>query len=230
VGVYRATNTQVVENETRVSPIGIYMEGQIINAHREDKPKVDNVITNACRNIRNKLRKRRGRTKTLGITPRQAKIEWTRKVTQEWTPRPRSEGHPYRDVKKVATRRYQEHKRRTRWETFQRRTNRRQQPADSALCDDKVLRLRTGLSAAEATVATLVRTGKIGLNGFLFDMKVPGIISPACSCGWRRQTAEHVIIFCPEWREGRASMLRKADTEDFLTLVSINKGLKAICL
>lgn len=228
-GAYRATNTKVVENEARVLPIETYMEGQIINAHREDRPKIDSVITNACRNIRNKLRGRRGRTKTLGITPRQAKIEWARKVTQEWIPRPRSEEHPYKDIKKIATRRYQEYKRRTRWETFQCRTNRRQQPADSAPCDNKVLRLRTGLSAAEATVATLVRTGKIGLNGFLFDMKVPGVTSPACSCGWRRQTAEHVVIFCPEWREGRARMLRKAGTEDFLTLVSTNKGLKAMC-
>lgn len=100
--------------------------------------------------------------------------------------------------------------------------------ADLASDDDKLLSLRTGLSAAQATISTLVRTGKIGLKSFLFKANAPGIESPACECGWRREDAKHVILFCPRWQVGRRKMLRDAGTNDFLTLASTNKGLRAM--
>ena len=74
-GAYRATNARVLENETRIMPIDIYMEAQIINAHRGNRPRVDSVVTDACRRIRDRLKGKRGKSGLAKITPRQAKLE-----------------------------------------------------------------------------------------------------------------------------------------------------------
>ena len=68
-GVYRATNARVLENETRIMPIDIYMEGQIINAHRKNRPRVDSVVTDACRRICDCLKGKQGKSGLTKITP-----------------------------------------------------------------------------------------------------------------------------------------------------------------
>ena len=68
-GAYRTTNARVLENETRVMPIDIYMEGQIINAHRGNRPRVDSVVTDACRRIRDCLKGKWGKSGLTKITP-----------------------------------------------------------------------------------------------------------------------------------------------------------------
>lgn len=90
--------------------------------------------------------------------------------------------------------------------------------------------LRTGLTATQATASTLVRTGKIGLNSFLSKANVPGNESPTCECGGRWEDAKYVIIFCPRWRVGSSKMLHDKETNDFLTLISTNKGLRAMTM
>ena len=41
--------------------------------------------------------------------------------------------------------------------------------------------------------------GRIGLAAFLNKARVPGVESPACQCGWARETAAHVIAHCPRF-------------------------------
>jgi hypothetical protein len=48
-----------------------------------------------------------------------------------------------------------------------------------------------------------MRTGKIGLNAYLHSRKVPGIDSPNCTCGFRLQTIEHVLLDCRKHRDLR---------------------------
>ena len=55
------------------------------------------------------------------------------------------------------------------------------------------------LRKAESAVITQIRTGRIGLAAFLNMVRVPGIESPACPCGWARETAAHVIAHCPRF-------------------------------
>ena len=61
----------------------------------------------------------------------------------------------------------------------------------------KRLCMHEGLAKAESSLATQIRTEKIGLADFLHRRRVPTVTSPACQCGWHRQTAKHIIMFCP---------------------------------
>jgi hypothetical protein len=61
-----------------------------------------------------------------------------------------------------------------------------------------VLKLHEGLRKAESSLAIQLRTRTNGLDAFLFQARVPSVPSPLCSCGRGRQTARHVLIFCPK--------------------------------
>ena len=60
------------------------------------------------------------------------------------------------------------------------------------------LRLYEKLTRAEGSALCQARTEKIGLQRFLFQRKVPGIASPACSCGRGDQTAAHLFVECAD--------------------------------
>ena len=68
---------------------------------------------------------------------------------------------------------------------------------------EKVLRLHEGLSKRESALLVQMRTEKIGLNDFLFSRRVPGITSPRCECGERRQTVVHVLLRCRIYKDLR---------------------------
>lgn len=59
----------------------------------------------------------------------------------------------------------------------------------------KRLRIHKGLAKAESSLATQICTEKVGLANVLHRGRVPIVTSPACPCGWHRQTAKHVIMF-----------------------------------
>lgn len=44
---------------------------------------------------------------------------------------------------------------------------------------------------------------KIGFNDFLFSRRVPGVTSPRCECGERRQTVAHVLLRCRTHKDPR---------------------------
>lgn len=51
-----------------------------------------------------------------------------------------------------------------------------------------------------------LRTGQTGLNAFLFQRRVPHIVSPLCQCGTGTETVAHIILRCPIWREPRQNL------------------------
>jgi hypothetical protein len=59
------------------------------------------------------------------------------------------------------------------------------------------MKLHEGLRKAESLLAIQLRMGTNGLDAFLFQAKVISVSSPLCSGGRGRQTAKHVLIFCP---------------------------------
>jgi hypothetical protein len=73
----------------------------------------------------------------------------------------------------------------------------RRSPSQRPELHKKDLRIRTGLTKAESALVTQIRTEKIGFADFLTARKVPGY-SPECTYGFHRQTAKHVILFCPD--------------------------------
>ena len=86
----------------------------------------------------------------------------------------------------------------------------------------KRLKIYTQLKKAESALTTQIRTGKIGLADFLYKRRVPSVTSPACSCGWHRQTSEHVIMFC-RLIGNREQMFRAAGTSDYQQLTESSK-------
>ena len=88
----------------------------------------------------------------------------------------------------------------------------------------KRLKIHTQLKKAESAQ---IRTGKIGLADFLYKRRVPSVTSPACSCGWHRQTPEHVIMFC-RLIDNREQMFRAAGTSDYQQLTKSSKTLKIL--
>ena len=99
--------------------------------------------------------------------------------------------------------------------------------AHMAFLDKIRLKIHAPLKKAESALATQIRAGKIGLADFLYKRRVPGITSPACPCGWHRQTPEHVIMFC-RLMSDRDSMFREAGTESYQALTESPKPLRAL--
>ena len=85
------------------------------------------------------------------------------------------------------------------------------------------------LRKAESAVITQIRTGRIGLAAFLNMVRVPGMESPACPCGWARETAAHVIAHCPRFAEVRHHitdpLTGRVDIKD---LTSSSKGARRL--
>ena len=82
------------------------------------------------------------------------------------------------------------------------------------------LRLQAGLSKAQSSILTQVRTGKIGLAAFLCKRRVPGFPTPACSCGAQWETARHVVVACPRLLRARRSLHAAAATTDYQVMTS----------
>ena len=86
--------------------------------------------------------------------------------------------------------------------------------------------LHVTLSKATSALVTQIRTEKIGLNAFLARQRVPGYTA-SCSCGWEQQTAKHILLFCPDYAEGRARLLRDAGTNNYSQMIATTRGAKA---
>lgn len=113
-----------------------------------------------------------------------------------------------------------------RWKAYQ---NQVIEPSIAQMAPLNRNRLKTHslLKKAESALATQIRTGKIGLADFLYKRRVPGITSPACPCGWHRQTPEHVIMFC-RLINGRRAMFCEAGTNSYQALTESPKPLKSL--
>lgn len=115
-----------------------------------------------------------------------------------------------------------------RWKKSWTRTNQERRSGLVAQCTEwnpKLRHLHTKLTKPQSTLATLLRIEHIGLEDYLYRRKVPGHPTPACPCGWHRQTPKHILPFCPQYQQGRSEMLQKAGTTDYHSLLSTKKGI-----
>jgi hypothetical protein len=61
--------------------------------------------------------------------------------------------------------------------------------------------IHEGLTPVERTALVQARTGKIGLNAYLYTIKkVP---SSFCACHRAPETLEHLLLYCSQWEELR---------------------------
>ncbi len=90
-----------------------------------------------------------------------------------------------------------------------------------------VLKLHEGLRKAESSLAIQLRTGTNGLDAFLFQARVPSVLSPLCGCGRGRQTAKHVLIFSPRYAWARHELRDEhGHLPDFSKLLGTAEGLR----
>ena len=61
----------------------------------------------------------------------------------------------------------------------------------------------------------------------LYTCRVPGIETTSCECGWRKQDAKHILLFCPLFQESRQHLVRSSGTNDFRKMMKTPKGAKA---
>ncbi len=66
------------------------------------------------------------------------------------------------------------------------------------LFTNKALEKHEGLTKAQSSLLSQARIGDIGLQDYLFKVKVPDVRTPYCSYGEGRETVEHLVIWCPD--------------------------------
>ena len=103
--------------------------------------------------------------------------------------------------------------------------NRSRAPAQEDMERDSS-QLHAGLSKPMSSLITQIRTEKIGLRAFLADRHVPNYI-PTCDCGWRRQTAKHIIMSCPIYNSQRRQLLYFARDSNYKQTIATTRGAKA---
>ena len=59
-----------------------------------------------------------------------------------------------------------------------------------------------------ATAMFQIRTGRIGLAGFLWKSKAFGTFSPLCRCGDAPETVEHIVCYCTLFEREQATLRR----------------------
>jgi hypothetical protein len=83
--------------------------------------------------------------------------------------------------------------------------------------DDKPLDKHRGLLKHESSILIQARTGKIGLQAFLHNRRVPGADTPLCRCGLAAETAYHITVACPQTSDDRRRLRAQ-------TRLSLNGG------
>jgi hypothetical protein len=69
--------------------------------------------------------------------------------------------------------------------------------------NEAVLKLHSGLRKAESSVLVQARTGRMGLAKFLYNRKVPGVLTAQCRCRAGEETPRHITLFCTDEVERR---------------------------
>ena len=99
-------------------------------------------------------------------------------------------------------------------------------PEDTPL-NRAVLKLHSGLRKAESSVLVQARTGRIGLLKFLYNRKVPGVLSAQCRCRNGEETPRHMALFCIE-EAGRRQHLRAGRRLDYQQLIGTSGGARRL--
>jgi hypothetical protein len=99
-------------------------------------------------------------------------------------------------------------------------------PEDTPL-NKAVLELYTGLQKAESSVLVQARTGRIGLAKFLYNCKVPGILSAQCRCRAGEETPQHMALYCIE-EAGRRLGLRTNGRVNYQQLIGTASRTKQL--
>ena len=188
---YKATPVRSLELDAFCPPLDIYLSKRVADFERRMQLSgLDSKLSRAPAYVEARLRARR---------PRHDRKKWLEGAHWDWAKSwTRSTGRPNDpwDSKAAAARDWE-----ARWVAQSHGTPAR---ADNTLAskafEGGYLRLYEKLAKAEGSALCQARTEKIGLRGFLFRRGVPGVVSPACTCGRGDQTAAHLFAECMDNR------------------------------
>jgi hypothetical protein len=92
-----------------------------------------------------------------------------------------------------------------------------------------VLALHRHLQKPETALAVQLQMGKNGFNTFLYQARVPSVLSPLCSCGFGHQTAKLIIIHCRNFKAARHALIdNQGCLPHYKQLVTTPTGLKKV--
>ena len=212
-GAYKAVGGPVLEKESGIPPISLHLE-KLLATHqiRTHNTPANQYILTTCEKIRLRHPATRRHTLRQKPTPQHAKMIWLRReipeqfdtaaLQQEQQTYDNSRPEPWKSVwEKQTQQKWDE-----RWTKYIESIppNRRSPSLNATGHNPKELYAK--MTKAMSSLVMQIRTEKIGLNAFLADRRVPGYI-PSCGCGWSRQTAKHIIRYCPDWHEQRTNLI-----------------------
>jgi hypothetical protein len=89
----------------------------------------------------------------------------------------------------------------------------------------KVLELHKGLRKAESALLVQAHTGRIGLAKFLYNCKVPSIVTAQCQCRAGEETARYMAFYCTQEASRLLYLTDNADrTQPYHRLVGTSSG------
>jgi hypothetical protein len=81
---------------------------------------------------------------------------------------------------------------------------------DSALPGQHTRKLYDALNRKEASILAQLRTGMVGLNGYLH--RIGATESDQCECGQAKESVQHFLFRCTKWDTLRTQMLQQTAT------------------
>jgi hypothetical protein len=163
-GAYKATNVQVLEHEASVAPVDLNLEMLTINHVLRTEDSAGNQAVDDTSKAINQRAQRRFRT--IGNMPARYMDQFRSRArsTQQQSCLARRGGS------RTATKRELEETWKAKWTEYQQQTralaNDRKISVAARAIWTRGLRAKESLTRAESTVATLLRTGHIGLNDY----------------------------------------------------------------
>jgi exonuclease III len=234
LGAYKAVGGPILEKEADIPPISVILSKLVANAvKRRHTGKGHQLITKACEKIRRGNPRQKAQRTTKAHRPLPSKISadwlkkkipietWNHEILREVTTQPTVTWE--QALKKVARESWDE-----RWTKYLTSLPPERTPAQSAT-NRNLSKLHEGISKATSSLITQIRTEKIGLNAFLTDRRVPGFTA-ACDCGWRRQTAKHILMLCPIYADTRPRLFEHAGSQSYPEIVATARGARAAAI
>jgi hypothetical protein len=226
----------VLEKESATPPISAFLSKMVANSTRRSYITAAGcAVKQACERIRRRHPATSNYARRQPNTPLQSNTIWLRKTIPNETfsreilrqVTPQSENQrpvTWRKTLEEMVRKSWE----ARWTAYLASIppERSRTPAQTATAL-KPLQLHAGLSKATSSMVTQIRTEMIGLRAFLYVRRVPNI-QPECQCGWPRQTAKHIIMFCPCWENKRIALRLAVNLGDYSKLLETPKEARIV--
>jgi hypothetical protein len=232
LGAYKVIHLCILERESNVPPVETVIEKLIANTVRKViGSETGRVVTKACDKIRSRVIGPSSKRYQHRRMPRELHASWIRhSVSSDTWNHEVLRLAPTRQKQprfKCEIRRSNKESWERRWTAYLNSTpHGRTKPPSLLVTERKGEQIYENINKATCSLISQIRTEKIGLNTFVADRRVPGY-PVQCPCGWRRQTAKHIIRFCSQYAATQGDLDEEAGTRDYSQMLTTWQGAKA---